>query len=151
MELANYQLLRYRVLDKLIDERLKKITKLVEPKKRGFSLASTKALREEFREIIKVRTESVNQFEAVERDIKLIGDWYLARLYDLLTKKFRLESWRQAVKEKLDSLEDIYSVAAENLGFSLNQRLEILQIWGFFILQIGWFVLIILELQTFIE
>ena len=85
----------------------------------------------------------------MERDIKLIGDWYSARFYDLLSRKFRLDGWRQAIREKLDSLEDVYSIVSENLGVSSQQVLEFIQIGAFFVLQIGWFVLIILEFIYF--
>ncbi|MEK7548003.1 MAG: hypothetical protein AAB540_03855, partial [Patescibacteria group bacterium] len=89
--------------------------------------------------------ESISQFETLERDIKLIGEWYMGRVYELASKKFRLNDWRQAVKDKLESLEDIYTIAAENLGMSRIQALEYIQIMAFFVLQIGWFIIIILE------
>ena len=103
------------------------------------------------RELINLRSESISHFEAMERDIKLIGEWYSARLYELTSKKFRLEEWRRTIKDKLDSIEDAYSITSENLGFSRIQRLELVQIWLFFLLQIGWFILIILELLQIVE
>ncbi|MBI4991836.1 MAG: hypothetical protein HZB99_01325 [Candidatus Harrisonbacteria bacterium] len=149
-ELANYQLLRYRILDEDLDERMRQMSKLIQAEdKRRKWLWPSREVTQEFREVIRVRSQSVTQFEGLEREIKLIGDWYLARLYDLLSKKFRLEDWRERIKEKLDSLEDVYSIASENLGMSRMQRLELIQIWGFFILQIGWLVLIILEFFYF--
>jgi hypothetical protein len=155
LELANYQLLRYRILDEDLDERMRKMEKFTQPDetKTGwwanwFGVAS-REVTQEFRDIIRVRSQSINQFEAMERDIKLIGEWYSARLFDLAAKKFRLNEWRNAVKEKLDSLEDSYSIAAENLGMSRVQRLELIQIFGFFVLQVGWLVLIVLEFIYF--
>lgn len=145
-QLANYQLLKYRVLDEDLDERTEKISKVIlSDKIKLFRLIPDKEVTDEFRGMIKLRTRSIAQFESLERNIKLIGDWYSARLYDLLSKKFRLEGWRDTVKEKMDSLEDIYTIAAENLGMSKMQRLELIQIWAFFILQIGWLTILILE------
>lgn len=150
MELANYQLLRYRILDGDLDERMAKISKLSQPeeKKNWLGLPS-REVTQEFREVIRVRSQSIVQFEKMERDIRLIGEWYSARLYDIFSKKFRLEDWRRVVQEKLESLEDIYTIASENLGMSRVQRLELIQIWAFFILQIGWLVLIVLEFIYF--
>ena len=148
-EIANYQLLRYRVFDRDLDVRLEKIVKLSQSEKKPqklFSFSNTKEVEKEFRELINLRSESISHFEAMERDIKLIGEWYSARLYELTSKKFRLEEWRRTIKDKLDSIEDAYSITSENLGFSRIQRLELVQIWLFFLLQIGWFILIILEL-----
>lgn len=153
-EIANYQLLRYRIFDHDLDGRLKKIVKLSQTERKPqklFSLSNTKEVEKEFRELINLRSESITHFEAMERDIKLIGEWYSARLYELISKKFRLEEWRRTIKDKLDSIEDAYSITSENLGFSRNLRLEFVQIWLFFLLQIGWFVLIILELYQLIE
>jgi len=153
LELANYQLLRYRILDEDLDKRMLRISEIAQPdeqdKKPWWFRFPRKEVTQEFREVIKVRSQAINQFESVERDIKLIGDWYSARLYDLLSKKFRLDEWRQTIKEKLESLEDVYTIASENLGMSRIQMLELIQIWGFFILQIGWLVLIILEFFYF--
>jgi hypothetical protein len=148
-EIANYQLLRYRIFDRDLDDRLEKIVKLSKAEKRPqklFSLGRTKEIEKQFRELINLRSESIMHFEAMERDIKLIGAWYSARLYELISKKFRLEEWRRTIKDKLDSIESAYSITSENLGFSRVQRLEFIQILLYFILQIGWFVLIPLEL-----
>ena len=153
-EIANYQLLRYRVFDHDLDKRLEKIVKLSQTEKKQqkiFSFSNTKYVEKEFRELINLRSESITHFEAMERDIKLIGEWYSARLYELTSKKFRLEEWRRTIKDKLDSIEDAYSITSENLGFSRLQRLELIQIWLFFLLQIGWFVLIILEFRQVVD
>lgn len=146
LQLANYQLLRYRALDEDLDERLRKAYKLIQPehKKRWFEFGN-KEVAQAFRGIIRIRSESISQFEALERDIKLIGEWYLGRVYELASKKFRLNDWRQTVKDKLESLEEVYTIASENFGMSRIQALEYIQILAFFVLQIGWFVLIILE------
>lgn len=144
--LANLQLLRYRILDAELDREIEKISKLVlqRPKRRVFFLRN-RELAENLQQVIKTRASLVQAFQALDRDIKLIGDWYSARLYDLTTKKFKIDEWRRTVKDKLESLEDIYTVVAENFGVSRHQVAEWIQMVGFFILQIGWFILIILE------
>jgi len=60
-----------------------------------------------------------------------------------------MEKGRQAIRNKLDSLEDIYSLVAENFAVSAKDRAETIQIIAFFILQVGWFLLIILEFWYF--
>jgi hypothetical protein len=146
LSLANYQLLRYRILDEDLSERMKKISKVVQlDKTKLWGLIPSKEVTEEFKDLIKIRTQSISQFDSLESTMKLKGDWYSARIYGLISKKFRLESWKEAVKEKMDSLEDVYDIAAENLGMSKLQRLELVQIWAFFFLQIGWLTILILE------
>lgn len=144
---ANLQLLRYRALDDELDNRLRKVTKF------GHTADTKILLRRElskaFKEIIDVRSQAIADFEATDRDIKLIGDWYSARLYDLISKKFKLEEWRKSIQDKLESLEDIYNIVAENFSVSRTHLLELVQIILFFVLQAGWFALIILEFVYF--
>lgn len=149
-ELANLQLLRYRMLDNDLVERLKKAYKLIQetPKAKRLQF-STKELKNAYQEVIKVRSQSMAAFEALEREIKLIGDWYSARLYELASKKFRLDEWRRSIREKLESLEDVYDIVSENFSVTRHQLLETIQMIGFFILQAGWFALIILEIIYF--
>lgn len=149
-QLANLQLLRYRILAIDVDDRMDKISKLVQQKPiKRFGFLNRGEITQSLREAIKIRSQSVTEFEKMEREIKLIGDWYFARLYELIVKKFRIDEWKKSVKEKLDSLEDIYSVVSENFSISRSQMLELIQILAFFILQIGWFALIILEFFYF--
>ena len=143
-QLTNLDLLRYRMLDFDLDTRLSKANRLIQKKPRTFF--SQKETAQAFKDIIMFQSQSIAEFNALEREIKLIGDWYSARLYDLISKKFKLEDWKKSVQEKLASLEDLYTIIAENFSMSKNERLELIQIVLFFILQVGWFVLIILEL-----
>jgi len=148
-QLANLQLLRYRLLDFDLDNRLQKSSKLLQKAKAETFIFHQKDLAQSFKEIIAIRSQSITEFEALEREIKLIGDWYSARLYDLIAKKFKINEWRKTVQDKLDSLEDIYTIIAENFSVSRHQLLEFIQMILFFILQAGWFVLIILELLRY--
>lgn len=146
LEIGNLQLLKYRILDYELDRRLGKLLKLLRrQQKERFRIFRAGEIKEIVREIIQVRSQSLGEFETVERNIKLIGDWYSAKVYNLLEKKFFLEQWRQNIKEKFDTLEDIYSMASENFALSFEKRLEIFLIFGWLILQIGWFILLFLE------
>jgi len=147
LELANYQLLRYRILDQDLDERLQRVSKLIEKPKRKWFVFNAGEIAQAYREVIAVRSQSVSEFERLDRDIKLIGEWYSARLYDLATKKFKIEVWRDSVKEKLESLEDVYSIIAENFSISSQQIFDLIQTAGWLILLIGYFVLFFLEIH----
>ncbi len=150
-EIANLQLLRYRILDDDLSDRLDTVTKLVSEPKEGMlqMLFTQRKISDAFKEVIGVRTKSIKEFKFIEKEIKLIGDWYLARLYRLLSTKFRFNEWKEDVTEKLDSIEDIYTIIENNFSLSRNEFLEFIQIILFFVLQIGWFILIILEFFYF--
>lgn len=148
VELANFQLLRYRMLDQDLDQRLQKVGKLIRTSMPQHTLSWNKEVSKAFQEVIHHRAQSITEFDAIDRDIKMIGDWYYARLYDLAGRKFKFSEWRRTIKEKLDSLEDVYGIISENFSVSKLHYLEMVQIILFFILQVGWFVLIILELYV---
>jgi hypothetical protein len=141
-EIANLQLLKSRILDYDLDERLEKTLRLMGVSK-GFPVIRSGEVRKVVKEIIEIRTQSILESEAVERNIKLIGDWYSAKLYSLISKKFHLDSWKAEIKEKLDTLEDVYTMATENFSVSYRATLE-------FIILGGWFVLLILYVAEFL-
>ena len=141
-EIANLQLLKSRILDYDLDVRLEKTLRLVTTPKR-LPVIRSGEVRRVVKEIIEIRTLSILESEAVERNIKLIGDWYSAKLYSLISKKFHLESWKAEIKEKLDTLEDVYTMATENFSVSYRATIE-------FIILGGWFVLLLLYVAEFI-
>lgn len=152
LELANFQLLKYRLLDFELDERLLEVAKIFGsfPQKKPFlgAFLGGKEVKEGMQSIIKIRSASIFEFQALERDIKLIGDWYWARLYDLAAKKFKFEEWRKHIKNKLEAMEDIYSIVAERFSWS-PERIELV---GWFLLLLGWMVILIFDLwRTFFK
>jgi hypothetical protein len=142
---ANLQLLRSRILDNLLDARLQQMIQLLRKSREKRFLRSSE-FRKVLREVIQIRTTSLLESEAIDQNIKLIGDWYSARLYGLISKKLHLEDWNRNITEKLDVLEDVYTMAAENFSMSATQTLEFILIGGWFLLQLGWFTLLFLEI-----
>ncbi len=141
-EIANVQLLRSRMLDDELDRRLEKTLSLLGSPKKLLVLRS-RDVRRVLKEIIGIRTQSILESEAVEHNIKLIGDWYSARLYSLIAKKFHIEEWSLDIKEKLQTLEDVYTMAADNFSISYRATIE-------FVILAGWFVLLLLYIAEFL-
>jgi hypothetical protein len=110
---------------------------------KGVPIIRSREVRRVVKEIIEIRTQSILESESVERNIKLIGDWYSAKLYSLISKKFHLDSWKTEIKEKLDTLEDVYTMATEYFSVSYRAALE-------FLILGGWFVLLLLYVGEFI-
>ncbi len=144
-EISNLQLLKLRILDYQLDARLEKSVELLRKEQR--LLFRSRDIRNTIKEIVQTRTQTILESEAIEHNIKLIGDWYSARLYNLLSKKFHLDDWRKNVNEKIDSLEDIYTIASENFTISLGTTLEFIIIAGWFALLIGYLALFYLEIS----
>lgn len=145
-EIANLQLLNLRVLEHELEERLEKAAQLLQKTtSKKIPLLKSREIRHSLREIIQIRTESILESEATERNIKLIGDWYSARLFELITKKLHLETWKANINKTLDALEDIYSMISENFSMSFSTTLEFIITFGWFILLVGYFSLFFLE------
>lgn len=143
-EIANVQLLKSRILDSQLDNRLQQTIVLLKQTQR--TLFRSKEIRANLKEIIQIRTQSILESGAIEHNIKLIGDWYSARLYNQISKKFHLDDWGKSISQKLDVLEDVYTMAAEQFSVSFSTTLEFILIAGWFVLLVGWFGIFILDL-----
>jgi hypothetical protein len=151
LTLANVQLLRHRIVDRKLDERLMHASEIIKrplPKRKLFR---NEELTNEMRDILRARMEIITHFQILERDIKLIGDWYPARLYELAAKKFRISEWRSSLKEKLESLEDVYGVIIENFSVSAKTRSEQMLLLAEWLVIIGWFSLVVVELLVYVK
>jgi hypothetical protein len=150
LELANLQLLRYRLLDNELDERLHNVARLIEraPVKTKF-LFKASEISQAMKDTMRVRSISISEFQDLEREMKLIGDWYSARLYELTAKKLKIDEWRRGIKEKLDALEDVYAIASQNFTISWEHRGRIIEMIGWYVLLLGWLVLLILDIYFY--
>ncbi|HWP34825.1 MAG TPA: hypothetical protein VNM66_04435, partial [Thermodesulfobacteriota bacterium] len=145
LEIVNLQLLRTRRLDSELDYRLTAAAALLTQRARTPVLWPWQ-IRRTARDLIAMRTQSILESAAIERNIKLIGDWYSAKLYELAARKFHLDDWRRSVDQKLDTLEDVYGMASDNLAISLGHAVEAVLLVGWFVLLAGWFTLLLIEL-----
>jgi hypothetical protein len=137
LKIGNYQLLRYRILDQSTEEILQTINKIF--KQRKFpALGPTRGT---LRDIVSHRLELMLSFEHNEQNLLLIGDWYTAKLYHLISDEFYLNNWKEAVQTKLDNLENIIQTIQENFTLSWQSFLDYVQLAGWLVLLIGYFIL----------
>jgi hypothetical protein len=122
-EFANSQLLEFRYYDQLLDVELGRIySQLEKPPRfmflaRGY-VAATSHLHTLFIEVNEIT-------DRTENALKMVGDIYSARLFRLTGARLGLASWKGSVKEKLETLDDIYRFAVEQLAVSRGHFLEI--------------------------
>jgi len=143
LKIGNYQLLRYRMLDESLETILDQInTEFLQNKKRPLRPGPTRAT---VRKIVQYRLEVMLDFERAEQNLLLIGDWYTAKLYEAIRDEFYLEDWMSAVRAKLDNLESLIETIQENLSLTWSGLLENVQLAGWIILLVGYFILFFLE------
>lgn len=140
LKIGNYQLLRYRMLDKLIEDMLDKINESFFQKKRR-----PRATRGLIRQIAEHRLEVMLDFERAEQNLLLIGDWYTAKLYESIHNELYLRDWKESVRSKLDNLESIVETIKENFTMSWETLMDRLQLLGWVLLLVGYLYLYLLD------
>jgi hypothetical protein len=113
LKIGNYQILRYRMLDQIIEEMLDKIHERFFPKR-----GRPRPTRGLIRQIAEHRLNVMIDFERAEQSLLLIGDWYTAKLYEGIQNEFYLREWKESVRAKLDNLENIVETMQENFSLS---------------------------------
>jgi hypothetical protein len=139
LKIGNYQLLRYRMLDESIEKMLDKINE------RFFQNKRPRATRGLIRQIAEHRLEVMLDFERAEQNLLLIGDWYTAKLYEVIQNELYLKDWKESVRAKLDNLENIVETIQENFSLSWETLMDRLQLLGWVLLLVGYLYLYILD------
>ncbi|HEY6074307.1 MAG TPA: hypothetical protein VIV15_13175 [Anaerolineales bacterium] len=142
LKIGNYQLLRYRMLDQTLEENLHLVRQQFRRNPRRFRPGPT---RGPIRRIVQHRLDMMLDFEHTEQNLLLIGDWYTAQLYHAIREELYLEDWKRSVKDKLDSLQDIIQTIQENFSLTWTGLLERVELIGWVILLIGYFILFFME------
>jgi hypothetical protein len=123
LEFANSQLLEFRYYDTLLDAQLAGIyAQLQEPGwfKGWAGRRYTRAAQRVHALFIDVNELT----DRTENALKIAGDVYAARLFALATARLGLDQWKANVREKLNTLDDIYRFAVEQTGMARGEFLE---------------------------
>jgi hypothetical protein len=123
-EFANSQLLEFRYYDELLDSELGRIYAQLQLQSRfewltgrGY-IAATKHLHALFIDVNEIT-------DRTENSLKMVGDIYSARLFNLAAARLGLSRWKASVEEKLETLDDIYRFAVEQISISRGHFLEL--------------------------
>ena len=139
-KIGNYQLLRYRMLDQSIEELLDKINESFFQNKRR-----PRATRGVIRQIAEHKLQVMLNFERAEQSLLFIGDWYTTKLYETIHDEFYLKDWKESIKTKLDSIENIVQTIQENFALSFETLMDRLQMLGWVLLLLGYLYLYALD------
>jgi hypothetical protein len=123
LEFATVQLLELRHLDHQLDSALERYYDALTHSPKGPFSLFTKA-DDKLREIGQLQVESALLFENINNAIKLLGDQYLARLYQQAARRYHLNAWDKSIQRKLKTLESIYDKMESALS---SARLEFLE------------------------
>ena len=123
-EFANSQLLEFRYYDALLDAELTRIYPALQRTSwlnnilgRG-TVQAANQLHSLFIDVNELT-------DRTENALKIVGDIYAARVLALVAARLGLGRWKASVEDKLETLDDIYRFAVEQVSISRGQFLEL--------------------------
>ena len=125
IEFANVQLLEFRHIDDRLDDRLEAAYRMIHAERGKRRMSSWRAQTAAVRSIRELEIEATSLFERADNNLKLIGDQYLSRVFDLARNRFHLGEWQQSIRRKLDVVGDVYDLLVQQAG---GHRMEVLEI-----------------------
>lgn len=147
IKIANYQLLRYRMIDQRIEQKLESLRADLHRRKRRSLLPSSS--KRAMQQLIQERLTLLLDFERIDQELLMIGDWYTAQLYRAAIDELYMDEWKETVRTKLANLESILQVVQDNFSVSWSFFLDMVQLVGWLLLLLGYIVLFFLDLQLY--
>lgn len=142
LKIGNYQLLRYRMIDFQLEEKLNLLRKTIGNKKNA-PLRNHKKMLED---IIQQRLSILLTFEKLDTSLLLIGDWYSSKFYKSIIKEFYIDTWREMVQTKLDNLKSLHEMISEHLTLSWRRLIDQITFIGWFVMMLGYFFLFFIDI-----
>jgi hypothetical protein len=125
LEFATSQLLELRYYDTLLDGELARLYDEFAAAKRRFRSLLWSPYGTLAREVQKRLVELTEFTERVENALKIIGDFYLARVYRAAVRRFRMPSWQESVYRKQSLVAGVYTLLKGELDIRRNTLLEL--------------------------
>jgi len=125
LEFATAHLLELRYYDALLDRELHRIYDELE---RGGSMVAnifTRRYRRLQRSTAALLLELSETIERLENAVKIVGDFYLARVYQRAVSRFRLPAWQETVLRKQRLLAEVNDLIGDEADTSRSELLEI--------------------------
>lgn len=124
LEQTNVALLEFSYLNQKINQALDQFYDYLQPGHRRFPKFFFKSLYPQLQAIGQFQLDTEIIFESVTNSLKLFGDVFLARLYDLSSRQLGLVDWQDSIQRKIQTVESLYSKLAQEES---NRKLEILE------------------------
>lgn len=124
LEFANSQLLEFRYYDELLDGELARIYAALQ-RRRWYDALVRQQYARAAAELHSLFIDVNELTDRTENALKFIGDVYAARLFAMVANRIALDRWKASVREKLETLDDIYRFVVEQSGMLRGQFLEL--------------------------
>jgi hypothetical protein len=141
LELTTVELVELRFLDGRLEHRLDEAYGLLARSRKPFFGLSPRS--NEVERLARFQADSAILHENFDNALKLLGDDYLARLYEVASDRFHFAAWDTAIERKLATLESIYSKISD---LAARRRAELLE-WIIIALFVVDIVLVFLQVN----
>jgi hypothetical protein len=135
IEFANTQLLEMRYLDQQLDDALDRSYEMLTRRRWA---ARARRYGPDLRQLAELHMDGALLFERVANALKLVGEQYLARIYGLVSRRFRLAEWDAGITRKLQAIDSIYGKMADRVT---ARRMELLD----------WIIIILIAFEIVIS
>jgi hypothetical protein len=126
LEIANAQLLEFRYYDERLDSHIARIHDQVQARKQGLSSLFRSPYRDLTRQTLGTLVD-LNEFvERVENSLKIIGDFYLAKVYEGAVRRMRIPAWQGSVTRKQQLLAQTYGLLKGEVDIDRSHILEVM-------------------------
>ncbi|MBL7663809.1 MAG: hypothetical protein JNM93_01655 [Bacteriovoracaceae bacterium] len=121
IEYAVVQILEMQYYDDLLDKRAGALYDSIKLKKKTILTNQYSKLSEEAAKIYMEISEVV---ENIENSLKVVGDFYYAKIFRAASKKFRFSDWQHSIDQKLENLKEVSLLLHGEINEKRNQIME---------------------------
>lgn len=124
LEIANAQLLEFRYYDDVLDGHIARIHDRVQARRAGWMALFRSPYRDLVRETLATLVDLNEFIERVENSLKIIGDFYLAKVYEGAVRRLRIPAWQASVTRKQQLLSQTYGLLKGEVDTARSLTLE---------------------------
>lgn len=124
LEICNAQLLEFRFYDDILDTNIRRIYAEVERKRRRWYSIFRSPYNLLARRVLAIMLEMTEFVERVENSLKIIGDFYLAKVYEASLRRLRIPAWQASVTRKQRMLAEVYQLLKGDVDINRSLTLE---------------------------
>jgi hypothetical protein len=126
LEIANAQLLELRYYDDALDNSLSRVNQQLKRQRRRLGSIFRSPYPALARQVLVVLLEMSELIERVDNSLKIIGDFYLARIYEAAVEQLRIPAWKGTVTRKQALLGDVYGWLKGEVDTARSLTLEVM-------------------------
>lgn len=127
IEFANVQLLEFRYIDRVLDDRLEQAYELIHPLGRQW-LPYWRLHWRPLRDLGELKVDAHGLLSRTSNVLKVVGDQYLGRVYRLVSGRFHTEDWGRSISQSLSVAQEVYRVLSDQAAVYRTEFLEIIVI-----------------------